>query len=303
MIKRVLVSNQLGDTVVFDLMHPEKSEYLLEEVGGTSPTKADININRFATSDGGMFSSARANNRNITLSVIYWPNNGTSIEKLRHNLYTIIPTKQKVTVMFETDLRTVFATGYVESHEATIFSSSTGASISIICESAYFYSVDSQIVHFYGAEAQFEFPFSNESLTEKLIEFGEVIRDTYKNITYNGDEPTGIEITLKAKSNISNPRLYNFYTKESITVDTDILTQLTGSGFTLGDEINISTVKGNKYAVLLRNGNTINILNCLGLHPQWLELSQGNNTFGISFEGVQSDLDVTITYNECYKGV
>ena len=106
-------------------------------------------------------------------------------------------------------------------------------------------------------EPLFEFAFSNESLTESLIEFGEIKNETEQTVYYSGDAEIGVVITIHAIGNVRNITIYNTGTREVMRIDTDKLEQLTGSGMVAGDEIIISTIKGdNIFAYVVEEGTT-----------------------------------------------
>ncbi len=47
-----------------------------------------------------------------------------------------------------------------------------------------------------GVQPAFEFPFENNSLTENLLEFGEIRLDTRAELNYEGDADTGVVINI-----------------------------------------------------------------------------------------------------------
>ena len=80
-------------------------------------------------------------------------------------------------MLIETDNRQAEIEGYVESNDPAIFSKDEGSDISIVCPNPFFYSAGKDGINttiFYGVEALFEFPFSNESLQDPLLEMGEI---------------------------------------------------------------------------------------------------------------------------------
>ena len=112
-----------------------------------------------------------------------------------HDSYKYFPIKKKVTLLIETDNRICETYGYVESNEPDIFSSDETTQISIVCPDPYFYSAGpdgTNTTIFYGVEPLFEFAFSNESLTESLIEFGEIKNETEQTVYYSGDAEIGV---------------------------------------------------------------------------------------------------------------
>jgi hypothetical protein len=301
MIKRLIVINYLDESISFDLRNPEESGFFIEEIEGLGPAKANINAVEFATNDGSIYNSARVGSRNILLRLgfLFKP----SIEAVRYQSYKFFPIKRKVTLIFETDTRLCETYGYVESNEPVIFSKRQTTQISIVCPDPYFYSLYNNVLIFNGEVPSFEFEFSNESLTEKMMIFGEVINKTTETVWYEGDAEVGVIIKLNATGNVSNLAIHNTYTFESMEIDTVKLAALTGSGIITGDEITISTIKGNKYIELLRNGVTTNILNCLNRDADWFQLSKGDNIFSYAAETGTDNLQLRIEHQIVYEGV
>lgn len=304
MIKTITVTNYLGESIKIDLARPERSGFVVKSVSGLGPGKATINTTEVSTNDGSLFNSARLPQRNIVFSLGFlWKG---SIEDVRQKSYRYFPLKKKVTLLIETDNRKAEIEGYVESNEPNIFSKSEDTTISIICPNPFFYSAGDDGLNttvFSGVDALFEFPFSNESLTEDLLEMGFITNLKERVITYAGDSEIGVTITIHALGEVSNITIYNVGTRESMHIDTDKIAALTGSGIVAGDEIIICTVKGNKSIRLLRAGTTTNILNCLAKDVDWFQLSKGDNIFAYTAETGSSDLQFKIENRLIYEGV
>ena len=285
MIRAVTFTNYLGDSIRLDLARPEESGFIIKSVTGLGPGKANINTTEIATNDGSLFNSSRMPSRNIVISLAYmWKD---SIEDVRQLSYKYFPIKKKLTMLIETDNRQAEIEGYVESNDPTIFSKDEGSDISIVCPNPFFYSAGKDGINttiFYGVEALFEFPFSNESLKDPLLEMG-------------------VTITIHAIGEASNITIYNTGTREVMRIDTDKLEKFTGSGIIAGDEINICTVKGNKSITLLRNGKTTNILNCLDKNADWFQLAKGDNIFAYTAEYGSTNLQFKIENRIVYEGV
>ena len=228
------------------------------------------------------------------------------IEDTRQDSYKYFPIKKRVTLLIETDNRICETYGYVESNEPDIFSSDEMTQISIVCPDPYFYSAGpdgTNTTLFYGVEPLFEFAFSNESLTESLIEFGEIKNETEQTVYYSGDAEIGVVITIHAIGNVRNITIYNTGTREVMRIDTDKLEKLTGSGMVAGDEIIISTIKGDKSITLLRNGIYTNILNCLDKDSDWFQLSKGDNIFAYVVEEGTTNVQFKIENRTAFEGV
>lgn len=304
MIRAITFTNYLGDSIRLDLARPEESGFIVKSMTGLGPGKASINTTEVATNDGSLFNSSRMPIRNIVISLGYMWNN--TIEEARQLSYKYFPIKKKITVLIETDNRMAEIEGYVESNDPTIFSSDEGSDISIICPNPFFYSAGQDGINttiFYGVEALFEFPFSNESLTENLLEMGEIKNDTERVVVYNGDAEIGVTITIHAIGEADTITIYNTGTREVMRIDTDKLEKFTGSGIVAGDEIVICTVKGNKSITLLRSGKTTNILNCLDKDADWFQLTKGDNIFAYTAEYGGTNLQFRIENRIIYEGV
>ena len=304
MIKSITVTNHTGDSIKVELTRPEFSGFAITNIEGLGPVKADINMTDISTYDGGLYNSSRLGIRNIVFNIIFINYYGKSIEDIRHRAYTFFQTKTKVKLLFETSNHNLETEGYVESNEPTIFSKQEGCTISILCPFPYMYSKkEDNRVTFSNIEPLFEFPFSNESLTESLLEMGSIKIVSEKIITYKGDAETGIKITIHAYGEVDNITIYNTETRESMKINTNLLQELTGSGIIANDEIIINTEKGNKYIRLLREGRYYNILNCLDKNASWFQLQNGDNIFAYTAETGVENLRFTIENRVIYKGV
>ena len=301
MIKSITVINYLGDSITLDLWRPEQSGFLVQKIEGLGPSKANIHVTEMASNDGALYNSARTTSRNIVFSLkfLFKP----TIEDVRQLSYKYFPIKKPVTLFIETDNRTCKTYGYVESNEPDIFSASETTQISIVCPDPYFYSLEGETTIFSGIESSFEFPFSNESLTENIIEFGNITNQTSQTVYYSGDAEVGIIITIHALGMATNISIYNPNANEIMKLSTVRLAELTGSGIMAGDDIIISTVKGNKYIFLLRNGVYTNIINCLDKNSDWFQLTNGDNLFIYTAEIGTSNLQFRIENETVYEGV
>lgn len=304
MIKSITVTNYLGDSIKLDLARPEKSGFVVQSIKGFGPGEANINTTEVSTNDGSLFNSSRLPSRNIVIGLKFlWKK---SVEDVRQLSYKYFPIKKKLTLFIETDNRQAEIDGYVESNDPNIFSLDEGSDISIICPNPFFYSAGKNGTNttiFYGVEPMFEFPFSNESLFECLLEMGAIQNQTEKVITYDGDSEVGVTITIHAVGEANKIAIYNTGTREIMRIDTDKLAVFTGSGIVAGDDIIICTVKGNKSISLQRAGKLINILNCLEKNADWFQLTKGDNIFAYTTETGSSNLQFKIENRIVYEGV
>lgn len=303
MIKSITVTNYLGDSIKFDLARPELSGFAIMSVEGLGPGKSNINTTEVSTNDGGVFNSARLSSRNIVLSMVMWQDD---IEAARHQTYKYFPIKKKVTLLFETDNRVAEIDGYVEANEPRIFSSIEYTDISIICPDPFFRAAGADgtnITLFHDVDPLFEFPFCNDSLTDSLIEMSSVKHTNEQVVIYKGDSEIGLTFVMYFLGEVTNITLYNLSTREVMKIDTDKLESLTGSPIKAGDEITICTVKGKKSVTLIRDGEAINILNCLSKNSQWFKLVKGDNIFAYASETGIDNMQLRLENGVIYEGV
>lgn len=302
MIKALTITNYLGESLKIILNEEDpNSGLIISDIEGIGAPSANINTSSMVTSDGTIFNSARAEERNITLSLLL--TFAPQIEDSRQRTYKLFPIKREVELLFETDNRNLKIKGYVESNEPDIFEEMETVQISIICPDPFFYSSQKESTVFSGIDPLFEFIFSNESLTSSLIEFGTIEHQTEKTVYYSGDSDVGVIITIHALGVSENITIYNIRTRESMKIDTNKLKTLTGEGIHNGDDIIINTNRGQKSIQLLRNGRYINILNCLDKNTDWFRLTNGDNVFAYIADSGAENLYFTIDHDVIYEGV
>ncbi|GKI16951.1 hypothetical protein CE91St44_34360 [Oscillospiraceae bacterium] len=307
MIYSIVVTNYLGDRIKLELGKPDVSGFLIKSITGLGPAKANVNTTEVSTNDGSLFNSARLSQRNIVLDMVFINTvYGESIEDLRQKSYKYFPLKKSVELTIETDNRYVKTTGYVESNEPNIFSSQEGTQISIICPDPYFYSAGedgNNVTNFYSIDPIFEFPFSNESLDEPLLVFGEIQIKTEGVITYHGDSEIGVMIYIHAIGPATNINIYNTETREVMRINTEKISSLTGKGIVASDDIVINTAKGEKSITLIREGVSYNILNCLDKNTDWFTLAKGDNIFAFTADSGVTNLQFRVENKVIYEGV
>ena len=304
MIKSVTITNHLDESIKLDLFNPDESGFIIKNIDGLGPVKANINFKELATNDGSIDNSARLSSRNIVMSLQFIES--PTIEETRLKSYKYFPIKRNIKILIETDNRICETIGRVETNVPTIFSNAEGCQISVLCPNPYFYSAGENGANqtiFYGTDPLFEFPFSNESLTEDLIEFGSIENRTEGTVYYDGDAEIGITIQIHAVGEAAGLVIYNTRTRELMRINDDKLKSLIGSGIQAGDEITITTSRGEKGIYILRNGVTTNILNSLEKPIKWFQLSKGDNTFAYTASSGLTNLQFRIENKVIYEGV
>lgn len=302
MIKTVTAINYLREEVKIKLSDMSPSHGLIiTDMSGLGPPKANINTTTISSGDGSIYNSARLDDRNITIKLLFV--DAPSIEAARQNTYRYFPVKKPITLKIDTDNRSVYTVGYVESNEPTIFSDKESCQISIICPDSHFYSNALNETVFYGIEPDFEFPFSNESLSENLLNFGNIMINKARNIYYDGDDEIGIVIKIHALGDISDITIWNTKTKEKMKIYADKLKTITGSALKNGDDIIINTEDGYKSVKLLREGKYTNIINCIDRFSDWFKLSKGSNTMAFEADDGNNNIVFKIENKISYEGI
>lgn len=301
MINSIRITNHLGESITLEMRSLEESGLFIRDIDGLNPPKADINLATIANGDGSVLNSSRVNSRNVVLSLGY--GYISSIEVCRHKVYKYLPIKKQVILEINSDSRVCQATGSIESNDINIFGKQQGSIVSILCADAYLYSATPNITVLSGLDVQFEFPFSNESLTEDLIILSNVLAAREATIVYDGDAAVGIVIRIHATGSVTNLRVANLSTTELMTFDDAKLIELLGSGISAGDDIVISTIKGSKFVTLTRSAITYDILYVIGQSPDWFELQKGDNLFTYLADTGLSNLTFEIENRVAYEGV
>lgn len=301
MIKSVTVVNHLGEQLKMDLRNFEESGFLISNIDGISPGDAEISTTELSSTDGGVYNSARLASRVITMNLIFFDR--TSIENVRQKTYHYFPLKRNIKLIFETDNRSLQIDGYVESNNVDIFSEQEGTTITVKCPNPYFYSLGQNVTYFSGIEPMFEFPFCNDSLTEKLLIMSE-IRTKYENVIfYQGDAETGILMKVHFLGPVKNLNIFNVTSRETMKIDISRIESMVGSPVVYGDDLYISTVRGSKTLTFLRNGKEYNALNALDRDSQWITLDIGENVIAFTAEEGQQNMQFEVYNDILYGGV
>jgi hypothetical protein len=301
MIRSVKITNYRGESIELELTRPEKSGFYIQEITGLGPPKADVNTTEIATTDGAFFNSARAQSRNVvlTLGFLFQPD----VETVRQLSYKYFPVKKPLTLTVAADNRVGEIFGYVESNEPDIFSDRQTTQISIICPDPFIYSKRANVTDFVSVTPMFEFEFSNESLSEDLLEMGSMLDGHARSVFYEGDAEVGVVIYIYAFGPVSNLTILNPESNQKMEIDDDRLIAVTGARLTEGDQVIISTIRGDKSITLLRDGAEYNILNALNRDAYWFQLEKGGNIFAYSADFGLANVSFRIENRVVYEGV
>ena len=281
------IRNPAGE--IFELTH-NRTNYSVIHVSGLTPPKADINTSPAGSIDGTFYNSARANQRNIVITLVL----EGDIEANRQNLYRIFPDKSLCTVFFKNENRDVQIEGYVEVVEGDLFSKREQMQISIICPRTYWQALGVVSYELSTTLRQFEFPFSiAETPGVPLSSY-----DQYPQIhIYNdGSVQCGFTATIEIGGSITDLALYNLTTQQKLQLMSSVT-------LAAGDTVEISTMPGALHIRRISAGQTSNLINYLTSDSEFFGLAVGDNTLYYSASGDPDDVHVDISPVFQYGGV
>jgi len=346
MIQAITFINRFGRPLRCVLREPELSHFAIRKVTGLGPGAATVNIHDIVTADGGYFGSARFEARTIEFEFVFTEFDGSGkyvpIEQTRLLSYEFFSPKSKIKIVVETDIRALEIEGYVERSEPDIFSKDEGIVVSVRCPEYYFKMISADGVQsistIYG-DGLFKFPFNNNSLTKKLIKFGELTADEKTELLYDGDAENGFVITIhftgasvstisikntplgnseKGPIGFENPSVAKMerykWTDDDIRekfiaftiskIANKLSGRLSGSVTADGNRIVINTNVGKKSVVLIdARGTSYNITDAMD-HLEWLRLYPGYNEFEITCNtGGAGHFTIEVSYESLFTGV
>lgn len=248
------------------------SRYLVKDVDGLDPVKAQLSTSETATLDGVYIQNTRAAARNIVMTLGFNPNLvvGESAASLRRELYFQFPPKGRCTLRFHSDdFETVKISGTVESMEAKLFSRDPQIMISIMCPDPYFSALT--------------------SLTHSAVN-----TFAYLDLPGLGSAPTGFVFkTDPLKEAIDAVVLENGLDRKI-----DIV-----GPFITNDIVTVSTVPGSKYARRTRTGSTVSILDDIVSGDLGMAIDGRTPSFRFSTRESGGGLGFDMTYTPKFIGL
>lgn len=290
------------NSIELELLKPDKSGYLLSDITGIDPGIATINTTDLANIDGSRYNSSRIDQRNIVAS--FYLLEQPEVEDTRQKMYKYISLKDKVTLKIKTKNNTSMIDGYVESIEVPIFEEHESMQVSFICPNPYFRRDKPNVVWLRGTQPLFHFPFSNESLTEPKLIFGQIDEgDGVKNLEFVGDKSLGVTFHIRKYKGADTLNIYNLDTNEKFSVDIKSMSDFVGDDPYGDDEIIYCSIPGEKRISVMRGIVPVNIINFTNRDLAWFTLKKGDNIFYCETEPRVQGLECWVEYNSYYLGV
>ena len=300
MIEKITVNNGMDNPTEIELSNPYSHGINISGIDGIGPGLINITQVEMATIDGSTITSVRKPSRNIVFTIK--PMFVTSVEDTRLRVYSLFPLKRFVRLDFQTENRKAYIEGVVDKVEPNIFEEEVTMQVSMICADPYFKAASPGILEFSKTIPLFEFPFMNEGTTPQLL-MGEIRDYLEQELFYEGDADTGIEIHIFMYGDVKEDiEIHNVANRESMTIRVSKMGSKFGYLKAL-DEIVVSTVKGNKYMKLIREGISYDILNFLDRDVTWIQLRPGNNMLTYVAGASTYKLAITMIYSILYAGI
>lgn len=153
---------------------------------------------------------------------------------------------------------------------------------------------ESGVTAFSSFDSAFRFPQAYSSTVQWKISSREIM--PLQAITNRGDIDAGFTVEFKALTDgIKAPKLLNVDTRESITFSNLTL----GSG----DVLRVCTKPNQREAVLIRNGTESNAFEYMDYDSVFFLLARGTNNIRYSASTNESNLEVTMSFEETLAGV
>ena len=243
--------------------------------------------------DGDTINSAQAQPRTIVLDLRII----NEVEITKRQLLQIFKLKQKGTLTWTQNERTLEIKGTIESIELPRWTNATLMQITIHCSQPFWKTADyiiNELREFYSLHYFTDYKNDMLYFPEAGIPFG--VYDTTKTQKYynNGDVAVGMLIEIEALDTCTNPIIYNqdgeFFGCGYSDGNKQIVMQR-------GDIITINTRKNEKSAKL----NGVSILDKIKPSSTWLQLVAGENIFSFnSDEESLTNMRITFTYKFLY---
>ena len=253
----------------------------------------------YASTIGGVDGDAVNNVQAMPRTLVFYLRikSGVNVEEAKRNILRIIKPKQRGSVEWTQESRTVSISGYVEEISMPRWESGVVMTISIHCDQPFWEDVDYTVQHI---NEYIDLHYFTDSRTDMLyfedigIAFGEYDTTRTKTFRNSGDVAIGMEISIVALDTVTNPIIYD--------ENGDFFGCGYGDGekqivMKAGDNIVITTHRGGKTVKL--NGESI--FTKIKPRSKWLQLAAGENTFTVNSDDESfSNMTFSLSYKQRY---
>lgn len=226
--------------------------------------------------DGTSVDNVRAASRGIVLTFQFVGDVQAGVD-----LFTSVIKSKQVGYLTETDEngREIRIKGVVKVPPYTRLSDACQIQLELYCGQPYWQDVEAVVNQISATIDLLYLPEDGRGFPPEGVPFGEINVERSRTIVNDGDTSVGMKISIVALDSTSNPRIScSTGTQNGWYMELAL-------DMAAGDEVIISTERGNKYITL--NGSqyvgSTPILSLLTVKgDDWLQLEQGENTFNIT---------------------
>lgn len=305
MIQKVWVQNPSGSILELDLRRSgEDTGLLIFNFEGLGPPRASANAISGPSFHGSIVNSVNIEPRIMSLTLAV--NRGTvGEEDAKQSVYTFFPIGKTITLGIKTARKNVTIPAIVESNEANQFATVENFVIGLYCGQPYFVDVKerSLVIQGNAAVPEFQFPFSNESLTLPLLTFGEIYTLPTGDLSYPGEVSTGCVIVLSMSGFVEDVTITNANGNQTMDIVFDSAEAYFGDPVEDGDQVIIDTRFAQKSIYFIRGGEWYNMINDVDVSSDWIQLNPGGNLIQLDAKTGISNVETEITYLPLREGV
>lgn len=269
--------------------------FQLTNVDGMTAAGTSIASSVIGGADGDVVNNVQADARPIIIDLRV--KDGVDVEEAKRAVLRVVKLKQQGTLEWTQNGRTVVISGIVESIEMPRWNNAVTMQISLHCSQPYWEDMDFIVQQISEA---IDLHYFVDAATDMLyfptdgIPFGEY--DTIRTKAFHnaGDVAVGIEISIVAYEEVTNPIIYdgngNFFGIGYGNGSKQVKMQA-------GDHIVVTTHKGKKNVTI--NGRSL----LSNLRPQstWLQMAAGDNLFTInSDDSSLTNMTFSLIYKQRY---
>jgi hypothetical protein len=247
----------------------------LTNIDGQTAAEASIASSTTGGTDGETVNSVQANPRPIVLDLTI--KSGVDVESAKRTVLKVVKLKQRGSLEWKQNNRTVIISGIVERVEMPRWEKSVMMQVSLHCDQPFWEDAENVIQEISEAIDLHYFTDSANNMLffpEDGIAFGEYNTLRTQDYYNDGDVAVGMEISIVAFETVTNPIIYDG--------SGNFLGVGHGSGarqlvMREGDNLVITTHRGNKTVKL--NGESV--IAKIKPRSTWLQMAAGGNKFTI----------------------
>ena len=294
-MSRIITCRNENDVLVA-FSYDEDAMFFLHKIDGITTVKKKVATSENTMTDGSTKQGSVTTQKNIVITAEIDANTSEEHQRRRDFLYSCFATDGTMTVE-EGKIRRVIDYTVEDIDVDPDGGPERYATISLICCDPMFKDEQDTVVTMAGWESGFEY-------IHEWIEEGEEYGSRTAEITKTIENDSavayiGMEITIAATGNITNPAIYHIEEEEHIQIGTEVNPFYMQSG----DKLKITTGTNEKDVILIRAGEEINVNEYLDEQSEFIQLIHGKNTLTYASDVGRDYMDVEIRYRQRYLGV